>query len=142
MSASLYSQDILRLTTQIPYSRRLDHPMITVERRSPICGSKITVDLDLDQAGHVVAFGQDVRACALGQASAALLGKDVLGKTGEDLAAVSRGLAAWLSRESDDLPEWPGLEVFTAARDYPSRHAAICLPFEAAAAATQMESFG
>ena len=97
------------------------------------------MDIDLDTSGQIVAFGQDVRACALGQASAALLGRDVLGKTGPALTLVCRGLAAWLSRQSDDLPEWPGLDVFIAARDYPARHAAICLPFEAAAAATQME---
>jgi NifU-like protein involved in Fe-S cluster formation len=97
------------------------------------------VDIDLDTVGHIIAFGQDVRACALGQASAALLGRDVLGKTGADLALVSKGLAAWLARESEDLPAWPGLDIFVSARDYPARHAAICLPFEAAAAATQTE---
>lgn len=100
------------------------------------------MDIDLDTLGQIVAFGQDVRACALGQASAALLGRDVLGKTGSALTLVSKGLAAWLARESEDLPAWPGLDVFTSARDYPARHAAICLPFEAAAAATQMEDIG
>lgn len=116
--------------------------MVTVERRSPICGSRIIVDMDLDKAGQIVAFGQDVRACALGQASAALLGRDVLGKTGPNLTIVSRGLAAWLKRESEAPPEWPGLNVFAAARDYPARHAAICLPFEAAAAAALGKDIG
>ncbi|MFM8542096.1 MAG: iron-sulfur cluster assembly scaffold protein [Chakrabartia sp.] len=100
------------------------------------------MDINLDTSGQIVAFGQDVRACALGQASAALLGRDVLGQTGPSLTLVSKGLAAWLARESEDLPAWPGLHVFTSARDYPARHAAICLPFEAAAAATQAEDIG
>jgi len=116
--------------------------MVTAERRSPVCGSRIIVDIDLDTAGQIAAFGQDVRACALGQASAALLGREVLGKTAPDLALVGRGLAAWLARESEDLPEWPGLDIFTPARDYPARHGAICLPFEAAAAAAQGEKIG
>jgi NifU-like protein involved in Fe-S cluster formation len=139
MSATLYTQDILRLATQIPHNRRLQNPKRTAERRSPLCGSRIIVDIDLDTTGQIVAFGQDVRACALGQASAALLGRDVLGKTGIDLTLVSRGLAAWLACESDVLPDWPGVDIFTAARDYPARHAAICLPFEAAAAAANGE---
>ena len=139
MSATLYTQDILRLATQIPHNRRLDQPMVTAERRSPVCGSRIIVDIDLDTSGQIMAFGQDVRACALGQASAALLGRDVLGKTGPSLTLVSKGLAAWLARESEDLPDWRGLDIFTAARDYPARHAAICLPFDAAAAAANRE---
>ncbi|MEY3659174.1 MAG: hypothetical protein RL425_1935 [Pseudomonadota bacterium] len=142
MSATLYTQDILRLATQIPHNCRLENPKRTAERRSPVCGSQIIVDVDLDSTGKIVAFGQDVRACALGQASAALLGKEVLGRTGRDLLLVSKGLEAWLSHESDVLPNWPGLDVFTSARDYPARHAAICLPFEAAAAAAQMEDIG
>ena len=142
MSATLYTQDILRLATQIPCYRRLEHPMVTVERRSPICGSRIIVDMDLETEGQIVAFGQDVRACALGQASAALLGREVLGKTGPNLTMVCRGLAAWLKRESETLPEWPGLDIFAAARDYPARHAAICLPFEAAAAAALEKDIG
>ena len=83
------------------------------------------MDIDLDTLGQIVAFGQDVRACALGQASAALLGRDVLGKTGSALTLVSKGLAAWLARESEDLPSWPGLDVFTSARDYPARHGGL-----------------
>ena len=96
--------------------------------------------MDLDAAGHVIAFAQDIRACALGQASAALLGRDVLGRTGLELQSVSRALAAWLARDSDDVPLWAGLDVFSAARDYPARHAAICLPFEAAAMAALGEN--
>lgn len=97
------------------------------------------MDIVLDTSGQIVAFGQDVRACALGQASAALLGRDVLGQTGPFLTLVSKGLAVWLARESEDPPDWPGIDIFTAARDYPARHAAICLPFEAAAAAANGE---
>ncbi|MGO1305193.1 MAG: iron-sulfur cluster assembly scaffold protein, partial [Sphingomonas parapaucimobilis] len=67
MNAPLYNAEILRLTTAIPHDRRLTDPMASVERRSPICGSRVTVDLNLDEAGRVTEVGMLVRACALGQ---------------------------------------------------------------------------
>ena len=67
----LYSQRILALAADMPHAERLTAPQVTARKRSPLCGSTVTVDLDL-QDGRIVAFGQDVKACALGQASAAV----------------------------------------------------------------------
>ena len=76
----LYSQRILALAADIPLTERLEHPQVTAKRRSPLCGSTVTVDLDLAD-GRIAAFGQDVKACALGQASASVLGRHVVGAT-------------------------------------------------------------
>ena len=73
MTATLYNRDILRLAASIPHQRRLDAPQASVERRSPVCGSRVVVDVVLDDDGRVAALGQEVKACALGQASAALM---------------------------------------------------------------------
>ena len=70
----LYSQRILALAAAIPLAERLPDPDVSAKRRSPLCGSTVTVDLKLAD-GRIVGFGQDVKACALGQASASVLGR-------------------------------------------------------------------
>ena len=135
MASALYTTDILRLAASIPHLGRLGPPAHSVDRRAPVCGSRIVVDVQLDNAGRICAFGQDVRACALGQASACLLGAHVLGQSGAELGQIAADLAAWLSDQRAEPPNWPGIEILGAARAHPGRHGAICLPFEAAAQA-------
>ncbi|WP_267380579.1 MULTISPECIES: iron-sulfur cluster assembly scaffold protein [unclassified Sphingomonas] len=132
MSTPLYNAEILRLAATIPYHERLAAPMATAERRSPICGSRVTVDVALDAEGRVSAVGLLVRACALGQAASSLLAANILGRTPEELAAARDALTAWLAREGE-APVWPGLGVFEPALDYTARHPSIRLAFEAAA---------
>ncbi len=133
MTEALYNTAILRLAASIPHQERLASPQATVQRVSPVCGSRVTVDLDLDADGRVVRFGQEVRACALGQASAAILGQAVLGKSGEEIAEARDALAAFLKGESEAPGDWPGLDLFAPARPHKGRHGSIRLAFEAAA---------
>ncbi len=134
MNAPLYNAEILRLAASIPHHTRLAHAQATAEKRSPICGSRVTVDVGLGEDGRVAEVGLLVRACALGQASSSLLAAEIVGKTPEDLAAARDALTAWLAREGA-APDWPGLDVFTPALDYTARHPSIRLAFEAAAEA-------
>ncbi|WP_448586122.1 iron-sulfur cluster assembly scaffold protein [Thermaurantiacus sp.] len=141
MDAPLYNARILRLAAAIPLADRLERPQATVEKVSPICGSRVTVDLDLDTSGRVARFGQAVRACALGQASAAILGAGVLGASAAELRAAHRALGDYL-RHAADLPvsvaaRFPELEVFAPARPHRARHASILLAFDAAASAAE-----
>ncbi|HEU4961627.1 MAG TPA: iron-sulfur cluster assembly scaffold protein [Sphingomonas sp.] len=135
MDAPLYNNEILRLAASIPYHQRLAEPMASVEKRSPICGSRVTVDINLDDEGRVAELGLLVRACALGQASSALMAANAIGKSPGDLTAVRDALNAWLAGESDAAPDWPGLGVFTPALAVTARHPSIRLAFEAAAEA-------
>ena len=135
MSAPLYNATILRLASSIPHHARLADPHASAERRSPVCGSRVTVDVRLDQDGRITTIGQEVRACALGQASAALMGEQALGRTPEELAAARDALAAFLAGQRDDPGTWPGLEIFGPARPHAARHASIRLAFEAVAEA-------
>lgn len=137
MSAPLYNKDILRLAASIPHHQRLPDPDASVEKRSPTCGSRVTADVRL-RHGKVVALGLDVKACALGQASASLMAAHAIGRSVGELAEARDHLAAYLAGTADDLGFWPGLPVLAPARDYPARHASIRLGFEAIAEAARM----
>jgi len=132
---ALYNRDILRLASEIPNLGRLDSPQASADKRSPVCGSRVTVDVILDSHGRVAALGQDVKACALGQASAALMGAHALGRTEAELAEARDSLRAFLSGDRDDPGAWPGLALFADARPFTARHPSILLAFEAAAEA-------
>lgn len=137
MSVPLYNTAILRLAATIPHHARLSGAMGTAEKRSPICGSRVTVDVDTDADGRVSQVGMLVQACALGQASASLLGAEVLGKSPAEIANASAALAAWLAGEGAQ-PDWPGFELFVPALPHRARHASIRLAFEAAAEAAAL----
>jgi NifU-like protein involved in Fe-S cluster formation len=135
MSETLYNTAILRLAASVPHATRLASPQASVVKVSPVCGSRVTVDLDLDSAGRVARIGQEVRACALGQASAALMGAEVIGRTPAEIAAARDGLAAFLKGEAEHPGDWPGLDLFAPARPHKARHASILLAFDASAEA-------
>lgn len=142
MSAALYNSTILRLATSIPHQQRLADAQASADRRSPICGSRVTVDVRLDAEGRVAELGQEVRACALGQASAALMGEHAIGRTLAELDAARDALTAFLAGARDDPGDWPGLEIFAPARPHSARHPSIRLAFEAVAEATRAASDG
>lgn len=127
---SLYSRRILALATEIPLTGRLDAPMGSAKRRSPQCGSTVTVDIDV-RNGLISDFRQDVLACALGQASAALLGQHVIGLDRARLQVGRDALEAVLKEGVPPEGEWCELEVLLPAREYANRHASIMLAWEA-----------
>lgn len=135
MSAALYNSTILRLATAIPHQQRLAEAQASAERRSPICGSRIIVDVRLDSEGRIAELGQEVRACALGQASAALMGEHAIGRSLAELDAARDALSKFLAGEREDPGDWPGLEIFAPARPHSARHPSIRLAFEAVAEA-------
>ena len=133
--SALYSRDILRLAASIPHLGRLSAPQGSAEKSSAVCGSRVAVDLVLDREGRIAALGQEVKACALGQASAALMAAHAPGRSPQDLAEARESLAGFLAGARDDPGPWPGLDVFAHARPFAARHASILLAFEAAAEA-------
>ena len=137
MSDPIYNTAILRIAATIPHQARLADPQATSRKVSPICGSRVTADVVLDATGHVTGFGQEVRACALGQASASILGAGVLGRSAAELRAAHAALAAFLKGEGAVPEGWPDLEIFRPAQTYKARHPSILLAFDAAASAAE-----
>lgn len=134
MNAPLYDTALLRLAATIPHLGRLADPQGSAEKRSTVCGSRVRADVKLVD-GRVAELGLEVSACALGQASANIMANHAIGRSPEDLADARDALAAWMAGERDDPGGWPGLEQLARARPHTGRHAAIRLPFEAAAEA-------
>ena len=133
----LYSARILELAADIPHHGRLAAPQASVRRRAPLCGSTVTVDLSM-RDGRVSDYAAEVRACALGQAAASVVGANILGC---DLAQVRAARDALREMLKSDGPTPPapfdGLEVLRPARDYKNRHASILLTLEDATEAME-----
>ena len=128
---ALYNKEILRLAASLPAYRRLDDPVISVTKTSRICGSRITIAVKIED-GEVADYSQEVKACALGQASSAIVAKNIKGKTWHDFAPVAEKVENLLKEEGPPPEgEWADFQVFLPARPHKSRHSAILLPFEA-----------
>lgn len=135
MSGALYNLEVLRLAAAVADFPPLDGAALREELRSATCGSRVAVTLKLDAVGRVCAIGLDAKACALGQAAAAIMARGALGHDAAELARVSEGWRAYLARQSDIIPDWPDLALLAAGRDYPARHPSMRLAFEAASLA-------
>lgn len=131
----LYSGRILELAADIPRTGRLEAPDASVRRRSPLCGSTVTVDVAV-RDGRLADFAQDVKACALGQAAASVVGAVAPGLTRAEIERARDELAAMLKEGGPPpSPPFDGLEVLAPAREFRNRHASIMLTLEALAEA-------
>lgn len=127
----LYSTRILALASDIPRLGRLPAPQGAARKRAPLCGSSVGVELTMED-GRIATFAQEVRACALGQAAASVVGRAVVGLTPEEVRAGRDSLWRML-REGGEAPAAPfqDLAVLVPARDHANRHGSIMLAFDA-----------
>lgn len=135
MSGALYSIDVLRMAARVAEFPPLADAPLREERRSPTCGSRMAVTLELTEDGKVAAVGLDAKACALGQAAAAIMALGAKGRNAAEIAAAGEAWRAYLAGETDTLPDWPEIGLLAAGKDYPARHPSMRLAFEAASAA-------
>ena len=142
MIDDLYSAKVLTLAANMPRAGRLTAPQGSSEKVSKLCGSRVTVDLVLED-GRVADFAQDVKACALGQASAAVLGAHVIGASIGELEAARDALKAMLKHGGPaPVGRFADLKVLEVVRDYPPRHASTMLAFEAVVSAAHQAAAG
>jgi len=136
MSAPLYTTEILRLAASLGDPHDLQREDGRADLRSPTCGSRIVLAVQLDDGRRVERLSMQVQACAFGQASAALLERYSRGRTHDEVSEAMLGLSRWLASDHDDDP-WPGISALAPARDRKGRHGAILLPFRALLAAIE-----
>ncbi len=131
MINEIYNRKILEFAADIPLLQRLQEPDATAVAHSRLCGSKVTIDLKM-QGGVVTDFGQDVKACALGQASSSVMGRHIIGSTASELRELKAQMYAML-KENGPSPfgKWADYEAFIPVRDFKARHASTLLTFDA-----------
>jgi NifU-like protein involved in Fe-S cluster formation len=130
-AAKLYSPALLGLATELAEFPLQDTLPLRAEARSRSCGSVIALGLALAVDGRVGQIGMTVSACAIGQASAALLARSALGTDPARIVDTTATLTTWLAGEGS-LPDWPGLDLLSPALPHPGRHGALLLPWKAA----------
>lgn len=130
MTDALYNEKILALASSLKKVDRLTNADVSVTVSSALCGSRVKVDLIVEH-GVVTDYGQDVRACALGQSSAALMKQIVIGQSADAVSKASAQMRAMLNGGSDaPSGEWSAYESLLPAKDHRSRHASVLLPFD------------
>jgi NifU-like protein involved in Fe-S cluster formation len=134
---ALYTTEILRLAASLHEMRALEREDGRAELRSPTCGSRITIAVELDEERRVRMISQQVHACAFGQASAALVQTHAIGRAHDEVADALVAISRWLALEQDEAGDWPGIAALEPARPRKGRHGAILLPFRALLAAME-----
>jgi NifU-like protein involved in Fe-S cluster formation len=137
MNRPLYTTEILRLAASLQEDRALEQEHGRAEMRSPTCGSRIVLAVELDEDRRVRMISQRVHACAFGQASAALVQQHAAGRAHDEVAEALVTISRWLAQEQDEAGDWPGIDVLAPARPRKGRHGAILLPFRALLAAIE-----
>ena len=133
----LYSGKILQMAAEPIYRERLSEPDASATKRSPLCGSAVTVDINVE-SGFITHYGQDVRACALGQASSTIVGKSIVGRSIIEVRRAYEELSEMLKNNGPTPSEpFDDLYILQPASEYKNRHASILLPIEATLAAFQ-----
>lgn len=130
MTAQLYNDAILTEAKARHGHGRLAAPAVSVTCDNPLCGDRVTVDLEAN-GGRVTAFAQTTRGCVLTQAAASVLGRHLAGATGEDLRRATAELQGLLAGAAV-APAWPELAMFAPVQAVRSRHECVLLPFQAA----------
>ena len=129
----LYSKRILALAANIAFTERLENPQSTVKKRSPMCGSMVTVDICISE-NKVVDYGHEIKACALGQAAASIISKSVIGSDVDQILNAREELINMLTKDGSSPNEpFEELKVLQPAKDFKNRHSSIMLTFDAIA---------
>jgi len=142
MIDDLYSGRILALAANLPRAGRLPAPGGSAEKIARLCGSRIVVDVTLKD-GRIADFAQEVKACALGQAAAAVLGESVIGAEPAEVELALRGFRAMLKTGgAPPTGRFSDLSMLQVVKDYPQRHASTLLAFEATVEACRLAAAG
>ena len=135
MLSDIYNTRILELAAHIPRIGRLPAPDASATAHSKLCGSTVTIDLAVAD-GRVSDFAHEVRACALGQASSSIMGRNIVGASARELRELRDTVRAML-KANGPPPQgrWADVAVLEPVRDYKARHASTLLTFDAVVSA-------
>ncbi|APE28760.1 iron-sulfur cluster assembly scaffold protein [Aurantiacibacter gangjinensis] len=127
----LYTPQMLSAAVGLADYPPIDNACLRGCARASTCGSTLDMDIVLDDDRTIERVGMKVRACAVGQAAAAIFARDAEGRSQSDVQKAHDALEAWLDDENA-MPDWPGLDLIAPAHAFPARHGAMLLPWKAA----------
>lgn len=130
-ASRLYTPAMLALAAGLADFPLTEALPLRAEGRSRTCGSTLALGLALGDGERIEGIGLRISACAVGQASAALLAQGCAGRPASAILAGHVAIAAWLEGACE-LPDWPGLAVLAPVRDHTGRHGALLLPWTTA----------
>ena len=133
----LYQQVIIEHSRKPRNFRALDHPTRHAEGVNPLCGDRVTVELDVT-GGTIRDIGFQGSGCAISQASASLLTGAVQGKTTGEAQALFRAVHAMLTSAPGAAVDTAGLGKLAAlggVRQFPVRVKCASLPWHTLRAA-------
>lgn len=135
--SDLYSDKILDLAGNARQPPRLAAPDASARKTSRVCGSTIEVDLVV-RDGVIADYGHEISACALGQTSAAVVAREIVGTPVDEFRAV-RGQMHAMLKQNGAPPggKWSDLKYLEPVRDYTARHMSTLLVFDAVEAALE-----
>lgn len=129
-ASTLYTPQLLGLAAEL-YHFPFDPGSAFIGRaRSQTCGSEIEMSADTLSDGSMARIGMTVKACAIGQASAAILAQSAINRSPAELAEIDRQIESWLSADAP-LPDWPGFEALEPVLPHTGRHGALLIPWKA-----------
>ena len=136
----LYTNNILELASTIPITTRLKQPDVTVTKRTAICGSSITLDLNISDT-KISEIGLDIKACALGQASACIFLTHAVGTDIKVISELRKNLKMFLDAGSFLIKDpFAKYKYFEPAQKVPYRHDSVLLILDASIEAMQKAS--
>jgi NifU-like protein involved in Fe-S cluster formation len=135
--SDLYSEKILDLAGNARQPSRLAAPDATARKVSRVCGSVIEVDVAV-RDGVITGYGHDISACALGQTSAAIVAREIVGTPVDEFLGVRRSMHDMLKANgAPPAGKWEDRRYLEPVREYPARHVSTLLVFDAVAAALE-----
>ena len=127
----LYSEKILDLAANAREPGRLALPDGSARKVSRVCGSVIEVDL-LVRDGVIVDYGHEISACALGQTSAAVVAREIVGTPVVEARMLRGQMHAMLKQDgAPPTGKWSDLKYLEPVREYRPRHTSTLLVFDA-----------
>ena len=127
----LYTNNILELASTIPITSRLKDPDVSVTKRTAICGSSITLDLNIEEY-KIIELGLDIKACALGQASACIFVTHAVGTNLNTVLELRKNLKTFLETGSFLIKDpFVRYKYFEPAQKVPYRHDSVLLVLDA-----------
>ena len=127
----IYNSKILEFAGNITHAGKLDDADASAEKHSKLCGSKVRVYVKMED-GTVTDFAHEVRACALGQASSSIMGRNVIGATATEIRQARQAMLAMLN-DGGEGPSgrFADMRYLQPVKDYKARHPSTMLTFDA-----------